>query len=136
MSPDGVIIYDAAEVGDPPAGVNTLALTAGDLLPEQKAAEVAINAGASGALLGLLKVPLPPLMAMLLEAFEAKGAEVVGWNHKAAAAGLSIRARLRAMAIPWRGSPPRPSPGSCSAAMKPSPWGPWPRVCNLSAVIP
>ena len=67
-------------------------MTAGDLLPEQKAAEVAINAGASGALLGLLKVPLEPLMAMLLEAFEAKGAEVVGWNHKAAAAGYRLGA--------------------------------------------
>ena len=92
LSPAGVIIYDAAEVGDPPAGVTSLALTAGDLLPERKAAEVAINAGASGALLGLLKVPLPPLMAMLLEAFEAKGAEVVGWNHKAAAAGYRLGA--------------------------------------------
>ena len=49
--------------------MNALALTAGDLLPEKKAAEVAINAGACGALLGLLKVPLAPLMAMLLEAF-------------------------------------------------------------------
>ena len=75
-----------------PAGLSTLALTAGDLLPEQKAAEVAINAGASGALLGLLKVPLEPLMAMLLEAFEAKGSEVVGWNHKAAAAGYRLGA--------------------------------------------
>ena len=75
--------------------MSTLALTAGDLLPEQKAAEVAINAGASGALLGLLKVPLPPLMAMLLEAFEAKGAEVVGWNHKAAAAGYRLGAVAR-----------------------------------------
>jgi len=48
---------------------------------------VAINAGASGALLGLLQVPLEPLMELLLEAFAAKGTEVVGWNHKAAAAG-------------------------------------------------
>ena len=55
LSPDGVIIYDASVVSELPAGLSTLALTAGDLLPEQKAAEVAINAGASGALLGLLK---------------------------------------------------------------------------------
>jgi 2-oxoglutarate/2-oxoacid ferredoxin oxidoreductase subunit alpha len=94
LSPEGLIIYDAAEVGEPPSGVNTLALTAGDLLPEQKAAEVAINAGASGALLGLLQVPLPPLMAMLLDAFEAKGAEVVGWNHQAAAAGYRLGAAV------------------------------------------
>ena len=63
-------------------------------LPEKKAAEVAINAGASGALLGLLKAPLEPLMAMLLEAFEGKGAEVVGWNHKAAAAGYRLGAAV------------------------------------------
>ncbi len=92
LSPEAVIIYDAAVVSELPAGVSTLALTAGDLLPDQKAAEVAINAGASGALLGLLQVPLLPLMAMLLDAFEAKGAEVVGWNHKAAAAGYRLGA--------------------------------------------
>jgi 2-oxoglutarate ferredoxin oxidoreductase subunit alpha len=87
LSRQGVIIYDASEVSDLPPGVNTLALKAGDLLPDRQAAEVAINAGASGALLGLLKVPLEPLMQLLLEAFAAKGTEVVGWNHKAAAAG-------------------------------------------------
>ena len=92
LSPDGVIIYDAAGVGDLPAGLSTLALTAGDLLPDQQAAELAINAGASGAILGLLKLPLEPLMATLLEAFEAKGVEVVGWNHKAAAAGYRLGA--------------------------------------------
>jgi hypothetical protein len=64
LAPDGVIIYDAAVVGEVPAGLSTLALTAGDLLPEQKAAELAINAGASGALLGLLKVPMEPLMVV------------------------------------------------------------------------
>ena len=90
--------------------MSTLALTAGDLLPEQKAAEVAINAGASGALLGLLKVPLPPLMAMLLEAFEAKGAEVVGWNHKAAAAGLSIRRGCGQWPFPGGDHRPAPAP--------------------------
>jgi 2-oxoglutarate/2-oxoacid ferredoxin oxidoreductase subunit alpha len=87
LSGQGVIIYDASEVRDLPPGVNTLALKAGDLLPDRQAAEVAINAGACGALLGLLKVPLEPLMQLLLEAFTAKGTEVVGWNHKAAAAG-------------------------------------------------
>ena len=60
LSPDGVIIYDAAEVERIAGGMNTLALKAGDLLPEQKAAEVAINAGASGAILGMLRVPLVP----------------------------------------------------------------------------
>jgi 2-oxoglutarate ferredoxin oxidoreductase subunit alpha len=94
LSPDGVIIYDAGAVGELPAGVNALALAAGDLLPGPQAAEVAINTGASGALLGLLKVPLEPLMAMLLEAFEAKGAEVVGWNHQAAAAGYRLGAAM------------------------------------------
>ena len=87
LSPDGVILYDASEVTDLPTGVNGLALKAGDLLPERKAAGVAINAGASGAILGLLKLPLEPLMVLLLEAFQDKGREVVGWNHLAAAQG-------------------------------------------------
>jgi 2-oxoglutarate ferredoxin oxidoreductase subunit alpha len=87
LSPDGLIIYDASVVTDLPPGVESLALKAGDLLPDIKAAEVAINAGVSGAILGLLKLPLEPLMALLLEAFQDKGREVVGWNHRAAAYG-------------------------------------------------
>jgi 2-oxoglutarate/2-oxoacid ferredoxin oxidoreductase subunit alpha len=87
LSPDGVIIYDATEVSDPPSGVTTLALTAGDLLPGEKAAEVAINAGASGAILGLLRLPLDPLPALLEKAFQDKGPEVVEWNRLAATQG-------------------------------------------------
>jgi hypothetical protein len=51
-------------------------------LAEKKAAEIAVNAGASGAILGLLKVPVEPLMELLLEA-SAPRASVVSWNHKA-----------------------------------------------------
>ena len=91
LAPDGVIIYDAAVVSELPAGLSALALTAADLLPDRKAAEVAINAGASGALLGLLKVPLEPLMAMLLEAFEAKGGRSGGLEPQGRRRRLSIR---------------------------------------------
>ena len=92
LAPDGVIIYDASKVKELPAQGLKLALDPDTLLPEKKAAEIAVNAGASGAILGLLKVPLEPLMQLLLEAFLAKGAEVVGWNHKAAAAGYRLAA--------------------------------------------
>ncbi len=94
LAPDGVIIYDASRVQEVPPGVKSLPLDPEALLPEKKAAEIAVNAGASGALLGLLQVPLEPLMALLLEAFGAKGTEVVGWNHKAAAAGYRQAAAL------------------------------------------
>jgi len=106
LSPDGVIIYDASEVSDLPSGMNTLALAAGDLLPEQKAAEVAINAGASGAILGLLKLPLDPLPALLQEIFKDKGPEVVEWNRLAATQGhrqgaaVSSRHSLAGIAAP------------------------------------
>jgi len=94
LAPDGVLIYDSAKVKELPTQGLKLALDPDTLLPEKKAAEIAVNAGASGALLGLLKVPLEPLMQLLLEAFLAKGAEVVGWNHKAAAAGYRLGAAL------------------------------------------
>jgi len=87
LSPDAVIIYDASVVKELPAGVSTLALTAGDLLPEQPAGEVAINAGASGAILGLLKLPLAPLPALLHETFKDKGPGVAEWNRLAATQG-------------------------------------------------
>lgn len=94
LAPDGVIIFDASRVQDLPPGVRRLPLDPETLLPEKAAGEIAINAGAGGALLGLLQVPLEPMMALLLEAFAAKGKEVVGWNHKAAAAGYRQAAAL------------------------------------------
>jgi 2-oxoglutarate ferredoxin oxidoreductase subunit alpha len=87
LAPDGVIIYDDSAVKELPAGMSTLALTAGDLLPEKKAAEVAVNAGASGAILGLLKLPLEPLLALFQETFQDKGTDVVEWNRLAATYG-------------------------------------------------
>jgi 2-oxoglutarate ferredoxin oxidoreductase subunit alpha len=92
LAPDGVIIYDASRVKELPEQGLKLALNPEALLPEKKAAEIAINAGACGAILGLLRVPLEPLMELLLEAFGDKGIEVVGWNHKAAAAGYRLAA--------------------------------------------
>jgi 2-oxoglutarate ferredoxin oxidoreductase subunit alpha len=94
LASDGVVIFDASKVKELPSRGVKLPLDPAALLAEKKAAEIAINAGASGALLGLLKVPLEPLMQLLLEAFLAKGAEVVGWNHKAAAAGYKLGAAL------------------------------------------
>jgi 2-oxoglutarate ferredoxin oxidoreductase subunit alpha len=87
LSPAGMIVYDASVVSALPREVRTLALKAGELLPEKKAAEVAINAGASGAILGLLKLPLDPFLALLQETFKDKGDEVVAWNRQAAAQG-------------------------------------------------
>jgi 2-oxoglutarate ferredoxin oxidoreductase subunit alpha len=94
LAPDGVVIYDASRVKALPPGVKSLALNPEALLPGKAAAEIAVNAGASGALLGLLQVPIEPMMALLLEAFGDKGAEVVGWNHKAAWAGYRAAAAL------------------------------------------
>jgi 2-oxoglutarate ferredoxin oxidoreductase subunit alpha len=87
LAPDGLIIYDASAVTDLPEGVASLALEAGELLPEKKAAEVAINAGVSGAILGLLNLPLDPFLTLLQETFKDKGDDVVTWNHQAASHG-------------------------------------------------
>jgi 2-oxoglutarate ferredoxin oxidoreductase subunit alpha len=109
LAPKGVIIYDASRVKNLPSEGQRLALDPEALLPGEQAAEIAINAGASGALLGLLSMPLEPLMELLLEAFLAKGREVVGWNHKAAAAGYKLAASvgpshsLAAIAAPAKG---------------------------------
>ncbi|MGC2691710.1 MAG: 2-oxoacid:acceptor oxidoreductase subunit alpha [Desulfobaccales bacterium] len=94
LAPDGVIIYDASQVRDLPARGLKLPMEPATLLPEKEAAEIAVNAGACGAILGLLRVPLEPMMGLLLEAFAAKGVEVVDWNHRAAAAGYRLGAAL------------------------------------------
>jgi 2-oxoglutarate ferredoxin oxidoreductase subunit alpha len=87
LAPGGMIVYDASMVNELPQGVESLALKAGELLPDTKAAEVAINAGVSGAILGLLKLPLDSFLALLQETFKDKGDDVLAWNRQAATHG-------------------------------------------------
>ncbi len=90
LSPEGVIIYDATRVKELPAGRPAVALAHEALLPGTQAGEIAVNAGACGAVLGLLKVPLAPLLTLLTETFADKGAQVVEWNLKAATGGYEL----------------------------------------------
>jgi len=84
----GFIIYDASEVKEVPGDIPSLALTPESLLPGAAGkAEIAVNAGACGAALGLLQAPLAPLLTLLRETFGDKGAEVVEWNVQAATRG-------------------------------------------------
>jgi 2-oxoglutarate ferredoxin oxidoreductase subunit alpha len=95
LSPRGLIIYDAAEVTEVPKGVPSLALSAESLLPGAPGkAEIAVNAGACGAVLGLLRSPLKPLLALLQETFEDKGPEVVALNLQAATRGYELGGAL------------------------------------------
>ena len=109
LAPDGVIIYDATRVRDLPPGGRRLGLEPGTLLADKKAAEIAINAGACGALLGLLQVPLEPMLVLLEEAFGAKGAEVVAWNRQAARQGFEL-ARAAGPSHSLAGLRPPPQP--------------------------
>lgn len=90
LSPDGVIIYDAARVKELPAGRPAVALTHESLLPGTQAGEIGVNAGACGAALGLFKASLAPLLTLLTETFADKGAQVVEWNLKAATRGYEL----------------------------------------------
>jgi 2-oxoglutarate/2-oxoacid ferredoxin oxidoreductase subunit alpha len=90
VSPQGVIIYDASQVEEAPQGVKSLALSPDTLLPDTKAGDIAVNAGACGAILGFLEVPVEGLAALLEQTFAAKGAEVVGWNRQAALRGHEL----------------------------------------------
>jgi len=93
LSRDGVIIYDASRVKEIPDDHPSVALTHEDLIPgEAKAGEIAVNAGVCGALLGLLQAPLGPMLELLKETFEAKGAPVVEWNVQAATRGYELAA--------------------------------------------
>jgi len=110
LSPRGLIIYDASEVKELPSSIPALALSPETLLPEaQGKAEIAVNAGACGAVLGLLKVPLGPLLALLKEAFEDKGREVVEWNVQAATRGYE-QAGAQAFGFSLAGVSPAPEP--------------------------
>jgi 2-oxoglutarate/2-oxoacid ferredoxin oxidoreductase subunit alpha len=90
ISPEGVIIYDASQVKEAPEGVKSLALSTDTLLPDTKAGDIAVNAGACGAILGFLEVPVEGLVVLLEQTFAAKGEEVVGWNRQAAIRGHEL----------------------------------------------
>lgn len=91
LSTQGFIIYDASVVKEVPESVSSLGLSPERLLPGAKEkAEIAVNAGACGVVLGLLKVPLDPMLALLKETFGAKGQEVVDWNIQAASKGYEL----------------------------------------------
>jgi 2-oxoglutarate ferredoxin oxidoreductase subunit alpha len=90
LSPQGLLIFDADEVKEAPAAINSLSLSREALLPASKAGEIAVNAGACGAILGFLEVPVDGLVDLLEKTFAAKGAEVVGWNRQAAIRGHEL----------------------------------------------
>jgi len=106
----GLIIYDASEVKEVPGGVPSLALTPESLLPgAADKAEIALNAGACGAVLGFLKVPVAPLLTLLQETFGDKGAEVVEWNVQAATRGYE-QAAAQEYGFSLAGITPPPEP--------------------------
>jgi 2-oxoglutarate/2-oxoacid ferredoxin oxidoreductase subunit alpha len=90
VSAAGIVIFDESQVQTAPAGVKLLALSPDTVLPETQAGDIAVNAGAGGAILGLLQVPVDGLVALLEETFSGKGAEVAGWNRQAARHGFDL----------------------------------------------
>jgi 2-oxoglutarate/2-oxoacid ferredoxin oxidoreductase subunit alpha len=90
VSDAGIVIFDESQVEKAPEGINTLALSPDTVLPDTQAGDIAVNAGAAGAILGLLEVPVEGLAALLEETFAAKGEEVAGWNRRAAQRGFEM----------------------------------------------
>jgi 2-oxoglutarate ferredoxin oxidoreductase subunit alpha len=90
VSSQGIIIFDESQVKQAPEGVKSLALSPDTVLPDTDAGDIAVNAGACGAILGLLEVPVEGLVDLLGETFGAKGAEVAGWNRQAAQHGFDM----------------------------------------------
>ena len=97
LSKEGLLVFDADEVKTVPESLRSISLTGDTLLPDTKAAEIAINAGACGAILGLLGLPVAGLADLLAETFADKGEEVVQLNRLAASRGheLAIRQGIR-----------------------------------------
>ena len=90
LSAAGMVIFDESQVKQAPEGVKALALSPDKVLPETDAGDIAVNAGACGAILGLLEVPVEGLVTLLGETFGAKGAEVADWNRRAAQHGFDL----------------------------------------------
>ena len=90
VSSEGIIIFDESQAARPGGNVRALALSPDILLPDTQTGDIAVNAGAAGAILGVLDVPVGGLVALLEETFAAKGEEVAGWNRRAARQGHAL----------------------------------------------
>ena len=86
----GIIIFDDSKDTQAPEGVKSLALSPDTVLPDTEAGDIAVNAGACGAILGLLEVPVEGLVDLLEKTFAGKGEQVVGWNRQAAQNGYNM----------------------------------------------
>lgn len=91
VSSEGIIIFDDSKKDTKkPEGIKSLALSPDTVLPDTKAGDIAVNAGACGAILGLLEVPVDSLIDLLEKTFASKGEKVVGWNREAAQNGYQM----------------------------------------------
>jgi 2-oxoglutarate ferredoxin oxidoreductase subunit alpha len=109
VSPAGIIIFDESQIKEAPAGLKSLALSPDTVLPETQAGDIAVNAGACGAILGLLEVPVAGLVDLLEKTFAAKGEEIVGWNRRAAQNGFKMgQAQGHAFTLGDIATPPEP----------------------------
>jgi len=109
VSSAGIIIFDESHIKEIPGGVKSLALSPDTVLPETQAGDIAVNAGACGAILGLLEVPVAGLVDLLEKTFAAKGEEVVGWNKRAAQHGFDLgRAQGHPYSLADIAKPPEP----------------------------
>jgi 2-oxoglutarate ferredoxin oxidoreductase subunit alpha len=111
VSPEGIVIFDDSQDTQAPEGVKSLALSPDTVLPDTEAGDIAVNAGACGAILGLLGVPVEGLVALLEQTFAAKGEEVVGWNRQPPRTA-STWGRPRGIPSPWQILSSRRKPGS------------------------
>ena len=112
LSPDGVIIYDAAVVRELPAGVSTLALRPGICSPSRRPRKWPSMPGPPGPSWDCSSCLWTPCWPSCKRPFQDKGPEVVEWNHQAAAAGLPAGS--------GRGQPPFPG-GDHRPAPAPAP---------------
>ncbi len=109
VSSAGIIIFDESQVEKAPEGLKSLALSPDSVLPDTQAGDIAVNAGAAGAILGLLEVPVDGLVALLEKTFAAKGEEVAGWNRRAAQHGFEMgRAQGHPFSLAEIAKPPEP----------------------------
>ena len=91
VSSEGIIIFDDSQQDtEKPEGIKSLALSPDTVLPDTEAGDIAVNAGACGAILGLLGVPAEGLLDLLEKTFAEKGDEVVSWNLEAAQNGYDL----------------------------------------------
>jgi 2-oxoglutarate ferredoxin oxidoreductase subunit alpha len=107
LARDGMVLYDSDALKEKHEGPEYLSVPFAQLAAEEGGSKIMANTAATGAIMGMLGIPVEPLLEVIKGSLGKKGDEVIALNLKVARAGHDFASRecLRcAFAVPGGGA--------------------------------